>query len=37
MVHAHAPHDVRITGIGSYLPQVMHSNATFGKIVLRWA
>jgi 3-oxoacyl-[acyl-carrier-protein] synthase III len=28
MVHAHAPHEVRITGIGSYLPRVMHSNAT---------
>ena len=28
MIHAHATHDVRITGIGSYLPQVMHSNAT---------
>jgi 3-oxoacyl-[acyl-carrier-protein] synthase-3 len=24
----HAPHDVRITGFGSYLPEVMHSNDT---------
>jgi len=32
MVHAHATHDVRITGIGSYLPRVMHSNATLPEL-----
>lgn len=28
MVPAHTIHDVRITGFGSYLPQLMHTNAT---------
>jgi 3-oxoacyl-[acyl-carrier-protein] synthase-3 len=27
-MQAQAPHDVRITGFGSYLPEVMHTNAT---------
>jgi 3-oxoacyl-[acyl-carrier-protein] synthase-3 len=28
MVPTHSSHDVRITGIGSYLPALMHTNAT---------
>lgn len=28
MFHAQSTHDVRITGIGSYLPALMHTNAT---------